>query len=257
MAQKFTPVWDDWIEVTQELNAQEKGRLIDAIVMYSNGGDWQELIKGNERYVFPSFRTRLDRWQEVSAAKAAAGQSGGRQAQANSNRLKQKETDPSGMKQTQADSSSRGQAQADLSSLEQVKVDVKAEDIDEGGGGTAGACCTPFGDIVIDPVIAAIQKELSGLTDDHYDDLEAFRKELSDDLIIEAVNEAVAHGVRTWAYVRTILSAFVREQIKTVGEARARRVENVRGDKHHDAKGRAGGGRAKVDYSYLRGAGAV
>ena len=53
MAQHYTPIWDDWIEVTQELNDQEKGRLIDAIVVYDNGGDWQERIKGNERYVFP------------------------------------------------------------------------------------------------------------------------------------------------------------------------------------------------------------
>ena len=29
MAQHYTPIWDDWPKVAQELNDQEKGRLID------------------------------------------------------------------------------------------------------------------------------------------------------------------------------------------------------------------------------------
>ena len=65
MAQSYTPIWDDWLEVTQELNAQEKGRLIDAIVAYKLHGDWQEQIKGNERYVFPGYKSRIDRYNEI------------------------------------------------------------------------------------------------------------------------------------------------------------------------------------------------
>ena len=53
---EYVPVFFDWVEVTGELNAQEKGRLIDAIVLYARGGDWQEQIKGNERYLFPAFK---------------------------------------------------------------------------------------------------------------------------------------------------------------------------------------------------------
>jgi hypothetical protein len=95
MAQSYTPIWDDWLEVTQELNAQEKGRLIDAIVAYKLHGDWQELIKGNERYVFPSYRVRLDRWSEVSDGRAKAGASGGKQTQANESKPKQTEANES------------------------------------------------------------------------------------------------------------------------------------------------------------------
>lgn len=65
MAQHYTPIWDDWAEVTQELNDQEKGRLVDAIVAYDNGGNWQDRIKGNERYVFPGYKSRIDRWKET------------------------------------------------------------------------------------------------------------------------------------------------------------------------------------------------
>lgn len=69
MAQHYTPIWDDWPKVTQELNDQEKGRLIDAIVAYDIGGDWQDRIKGNERYVFPGYQSRIDRYKEANAGK--------------------------------------------------------------------------------------------------------------------------------------------------------------------------------------------
>ena len=84
MAQRYTPIWDDWAEVTRELTAVEKGRLIDAIVAYDNGGSWQQMINGNERYVFPSYQMRLDRYNEScdSRAKNAAKQ----------NKTKQNET---------------------------------------------------------------------------------------------------------------------------------------------------------------------
>ena len=71
---EYVPIFFDWVEVTGELNAQEKGRLIDAIVLYAQGGDWQEQIKGNERYLFPAFRKQIDRANEISDVRAGARQ---------------------------------------------------------------------------------------------------------------------------------------------------------------------------------------
>ena len=121
MAQSYTPIWDDWLEVTQELNAQEKGRLIDAIVAYKLHGDWQEQIKGNERYVFPSYRVRLDRWSEVSDGRAKAGACSGKQNEANASK----------QKQTQANENKTEQTEAKESKSPKVKdkVKVKEEDI--------------------------------------------------------------------------------------------------------------------------------
>ena len=69
---EYVPIFFDWVEVTGELNAQEKGRLIDAIVLYAQGGDWQEQIKGNERYLFPAFKKQIDRANEISDVRAEA-----------------------------------------------------------------------------------------------------------------------------------------------------------------------------------------
>ena len=105
MAQEYVPVFWDWIEVTGELNDQEKGRLIDAMVMYSRGGDWQDRIKGNERYLFPAFQMQIERAREKSDKRADAGATGGKQAQANASKAKQIQAKPSKRKQTQANAS--------------------------------------------------------------------------------------------------------------------------------------------------------
>lgn len=84
MAREYVPIFLDWPTVTRELNAQEKGRLIDAIVAYQAGGDWQEQIKGNERYTFPGYQVRIDHWNEVSSVRSKAVK--GEQTQTNRNK---------------------------------------------------------------------------------------------------------------------------------------------------------------------------
>ena len=86
MAEKYVPIFFDWIEATQELNDQEKGRLIDAIVLYARGGDWQDRIKGNERYAFPVFRLQVDRAKDISSIRATSRTNGNK-----TNKTEQKE----------------------------------------------------------------------------------------------------------------------------------------------------------------------
>ena len=95
MADKYVPIFFDWIEATQELKAQEKGRLIDAIVLYARGGDWSELLEGNERYVFPMFQLQIDRAKKVSIKRAESGSMGGKQTEAKSSKSKQTEANRS------------------------------------------------------------------------------------------------------------------------------------------------------------------
>ena len=95
MAREYVPIFYDWMDVTEELNAQEKGRLIDAIVLYAQGGDGQEQIKGNERYLFPAFKRQIDRANEISSIKADSGSAGGKQTQAKSSKSKQTQANAS------------------------------------------------------------------------------------------------------------------------------------------------------------------
>ena len=75
MADSYIPIFFDWPEATRELSAQEKGRLIDAIVKYARGdGDFMARLRGHERYAFPMFQAQIDR----SRADRENGRKGGR-----------------------------------------------------------------------------------------------------------------------------------------------------------------------------------
>ena len=101
---EYVPIFLDWIQVTEELTAQEKGRLIDAIVIYAMGGDWQDQIKGNERYLFPAFKRQIDRALELKESRRGAGLKGVEQRESNASKRKQTEANASKRKQTQAKS---------------------------------------------------------------------------------------------------------------------------------------------------------
>lgn len=90
---------------------------------------------------------------------------------------------------------------------------------------------TPFGDVDLDPVIIKVQRELNGLTDTHYDLLKQYRETLGDELVSFAIDQAVAQGVRKWAYVERILTNWQDKGIRTVGDAKA-------ADEAHRAKGK-------------------
>lgn len=88
MALCYIKLFYDWLEVTAELTFEEKGRLIDALVAYARGEERR--LTGNERFVFPMFRSQIDRdaaaYAEVSAKRRSAGSKGGRQRLANASR---------------------------------------------------------------------------------------------------------------------------------------------------------------------------
>lgn len=63
---KYIKLFYDWIDSTCSLADDEKGRLIDAMVIYARDGVEVEL-PGNERFVFPVFRLQLDRDRDCYA----------------------------------------------------------------------------------------------------------------------------------------------------------------------------------------------
>ena len=72
MKKTYVPIFYDWAEVTEELTAEEKGRMIDAIVLYARGKGDSIHLTGNEKYLFPAFRKQIDRENEKSENKSQA-----------------------------------------------------------------------------------------------------------------------------------------------------------------------------------------
>lgn len=75
----FLPAdFDSWIS---PLNDEERGRLLTAILAYSNHGQVEQM-HGAEKYIFPILKAHLDEQQtkkeEISKMRSAAGKKGGR-----------------------------------------------------------------------------------------------------------------------------------------------------------------------------------
>ena len=202
MANGYVPIFFDWPEVTGELNAQEKGRLIDAIVEYARGGDWQEQIKGNERYLFPAFRQQIDRAnvQRESAAQAhrEAGKAGGRP------KTKQNQNNQIGFGETKPP-------------ITNTITNTNTNTITN-----TTPLYPPKGEQAA--VTAYAMDILPHLTPTQMQEFASYREDLPDDLIRHALDIA-ADNTRSWAYVKGILNRYLDEGIKTLADAEAQEAK--------------------------------
>ena len=61
MAKGYVPIFFDWLETTQDLAAEEKGNLIDAVVAYAAGLEYEHLLNGATRIAFRFLKGQVDR----------------------------------------------------------------------------------------------------------------------------------------------------------------------------------------------------
>lgn len=230
--QLYFPLYFNWVEDTKELNAQEKGRLIDAIVLYARGGDWQEQIKGNERYLFPIYQGQIDRQRTLSNVRAEAGAKGGNQKQANSSKNKQVLASDSKDYQDLAKSSKRYQNLASDSKVAKNKNKEKDKekeiyDEDDKDARTHEESAesvyesTGIGDTYSEEelnenlrintqVIPEIEKvcRYVGMMFTPFDE-DTVRELLANgcdgQMIVDAVLEAKKHNALSWSYIRKVL----------------------------------------------------
>lgn len=83
MEMAYVKVYQDWTKATAKLKDAEKGRLIDAMVLYATTGeDVSADLSGNEQYLFPMFQAQIDRdrqaLEDYSKKQSANGSKGGR-----------------------------------------------------------------------------------------------------------------------------------------------------------------------------------
>lgn len=71
MAREYFPAYHSYLEVMEALTDAEKGRLFTACLLYSKTGEVPQL-SGNERYLFPAFRSQIDRDKKSYEAYSAA-----------------------------------------------------------------------------------------------------------------------------------------------------------------------------------------
>lgn len=74
MAKEYVPIYFDWIEVTQDLTAEEKGNLIDAVVSYASGREYEHLLCGACKIAFRFLKGQVDRNAAISDIRKQARQ---------------------------------------------------------------------------------------------------------------------------------------------------------------------------------------
>jgi len=69
----YVPVYFDWPENTQDLTYEEKGKLIDAIICYASGREFEHLVTGPVRIAFRFLKGQVDRNTVISETRSRAG----------------------------------------------------------------------------------------------------------------------------------------------------------------------------------------
>lgn len=203
------------------LTDQEAGRLFKGLLHYANGqGDE---LPGQEKLIFSMLKAQIVRDEENYNRDRENGNKGGRPKKPGVSTEKPGVSDEKpGVISTKPGVSANNQDKEEEKEKEKDKDKDEEEEKEDTRPRVRESV---VGEVEIDPVIVTVQRELNGMAYSHYDELEDFRKQLPDEMITEAVNEAVANGSRNWAYVRKILDRYIRDGIRTVGEARAETVK--------------------------------
>lgn len=210
---EYLKIWTNFREAMTPLSDAEKGRLFDAMLSYAETGEIPNL-NGNERFVFPSAKQSIDRMAARDEQLRLNGSKGGRPKKAKTTEHNQQKPNETKQNQSEPDES--------LNIIKENKIYKQQHRAREE---------TAVGEVEVDPLILKIQQELNGLTDTHYQALNDYREELSDEVVSYAIDSAVANGIRNWAYVAAILRDYSRNGVKTVGAAKAQ------DEKHREKKG--------------------
>ena len=92
MAKEYVPIFFDWLDVTQDLSAEEKGNLIDAVVAYASGNEYEHLLTGGAKIAFRFLKGQVDRNNAISESRSKAGSNKPEQTPTNENKPEQPET---------------------------------------------------------------------------------------------------------------------------------------------------------------------
>lgn len=106
MAKEYVPIFFDWIDNTQDLSAEEKGHLIDAVILYASGSDdWLDTLEtSGEKIAFRFMRGQIDRNIAISKARSEASSSKKDQDATKGNKREQNETNDNKCEQNETNS---------------------------------------------------------------------------------------------------------------------------------------------------------
>lgn len=207
--QAYVKMFFSFLDETGAMTDAEVGRLVRQIMEYGRTGNTEKYLKGNERYAFPLYKAQFDRDREryvaVSRKRAEAGKSGGLAKAGNSSKS-------SNCCQMLANASKCYQEE------DKDKDKDKGEDKDKDTINSSSRSPLP----PLNSIEGYVSGNIDRLSAGNFEELAGFMDDLPEELVRYAVDECCANGKRTFGYLRSILQSYLREDIRTVGEAKAR-----------------------------------
>ena len=102
MAKEYVPIFLDWLEVTQDLLPEEKGNLIDAVIAYAAGLEYEHYLSGGCKIAFRFLKGQVDRNNAISDQRSKAGSNKKEQTETKENKQEQMETKENKQEQTES-----------------------------------------------------------------------------------------------------------------------------------------------------------
>lgn len=130
MGREYVPIFFDWLEVTQDLTAEEKGNLIDAVVAYASGQEYEHLLIGGGRIAFRFLKGQVDRNAAISDARSRAGKK--EQDTATADNAQQAATNRNKLEQTQSNENKPQQTATKFPKEEENKKEKEKENKNKG-----------------------------------------------------------------------------------------------------------------------------
>ena len=187
---------DEYLERLAKLSDQEVGRMVRALAEYHATGKEPELT-GRESVAFDFIKADIDRADKSYQTKCQ-------------NMRRAKDNNCTQLPPIAPNCDQR---------TPNINININKKSCNSGNNDNARE--EGIFAVDVDPLIVKVQRELNGLTDTHYQSLNDYREELTDEVVSHAIDNAVANGARNWSYVESILRAYSSEHVNTIGEAKA------------------------------------
>ena len=218
----YIKLFFDWEESAEALTDAEKLNLIRVMIAYASGKEYEFI--GNERFVFPAFKTQLDRANGIYETKCRISRENG--SKSNGRPRKPIETEKTDIGFSEPEKPTDTQ-EKDKEERIKTKTEEKDEDIrQKTKDNNIKKEENPYGvaDIVrprFDTLEAYASTNIRNLSADSMDELISYRDTLPDDVIRHAINIGCDNDVPKYSYVKAILNGYVENGVKSLADAKA------------------------------------
>lgn len=209
MKLSYVRLYGDASETVDLLSDTEAGRLFKAVLHYAKGQE--DELPGQEKLIYSMLRAQFERdaasYDDYIDKQRENGKKGGRPKKASG--LSGNPENPSLFSETQKRQYNNHHHPKDHSEDNNHHEDHHHHEDDDDARAR------------INSVEVYAANNLNVMSPGNMEELASFKADLPDDLIRYAIDEACANGAPRWAYVSAILRGYVRDGIKSVGDAKA------------------------------------